>query len=156
MLNISQTKLLCNMKPAQNEQESEYLHSVQLLSRFFVIFMENSMQESEIIETALPIRIPLKRAGLNPDQLILAGAEAHFFRMFNETVPVCGGMGGMEMIFIGIAVNPAPGHCWLRIAQIRTGRIQSHRIKGSQHADIRNDRHIVLRVASRRTERHHR
>ena len=53
----------------------------------------------------------------------------------------------MEMILFRTSLDTAAGHNRLCIAQIRTGHIKRYRIKRGQHSHIRDNRHIIFRMA---------
>ena len=53
----------------------------------------------------------------------------------------------MVMMYMGHSVQLAVCNDRLTVYCIRAGAVQSHRIKGSKHSHIRNDRDIVFCMA---------
>ncbi len=87
--------------------------------------------------------------GLHADQLIIHCADADLLGVFQADSPVCGRADGVEVIlpFVLFLVDQAAGDDGLFVAELRAGRVQSHRVERSQDADIRDDGGVVLGMA---------
>ena len=82
-------------------------------------------------------------------------AQTDFLRMVQSGFPLRIRVVHMEVLMIRVFmpegfhmfVQPASRGNWHLVAQVNTGLVQSNRIKGRKHTDIRYDRNIVFRVA---------
>ena len=97
----------------------------------------------------------MEKAESNSHQLILSASQTDLLSMDQTGLPFCIRMVQMEILMIGILVpklfdmmiQPAVRYDRHLIAQIYTGLVNGNRVKRGQHADIRDDRNIVLCVA---------
>ena len=69
--------------------------------------------------------------------------------MFYRSLPVGIGVNVCKVVVVFAAVlfQNASGNDRLAVDSVHTGHIESHRVEGSEHADVRDNRDIVLRVA---------
>ncbi len=91
---------------------------------------------------------------LHGDQFILPGAEADLYGVLQGFLPGSVRVAVlpyiavvMEMRIMQMLAQLAVGEGRCLFTEIHAGLIQCHRIKGSQHADVRQDRGVVLAVA---------
>ena len=83
------------------------------------------------------------------DKLIVHGAESKLLRMLEARYPICRrvSVGKAVIVSLPLPAQHAPRNYRLFVRRIRTGLVQSNRIKRSKHADVGDYRQIVLRVA---------
>ena len=83
------------------------------------------------------------------NQLIFAVAHSHFDCVFQAAFPVGVWMRVSEMVVVAVFLfgEDAAADHRLTVDCICAGLIQSDRVKGSEHADVGDNRDIVFRVA---------
>ena len=90
----------------------------------------------------------------NTDEIIIPGSQADLFPVGKGFTPADIGIAVLEMIMVMLPAGPgqvigklAVGHGIRRKTEIRTGLVQCYRIKGGQHAEVRQDRSVIFPVA---------
>lgn len=87
------------------------------------------------------------RIFLNFDQLIFARAEANLLAVLRLVLPVRHGMDGMEQVIGGDILEGRVRIARHAAAHFGAGLVQRDGVERGKHADIRDDRHVVLWVA---------
>ena len=96
----------------------------------------------------------MPRSLLHPDQFIFPRPEPDFLCVGQALTPAGIWMNILERIMMMVPVRLFQMVCQLAVrqgiclqAQIRTGLIQRHCVKGGQHAQARQNRRVVLSMA---------
>ena len=89
------------------------------------------------------------RKSLHGDQFIFTCADAELFGMLQLDLPVRRGRNILEMIMMAtVAFAEDAGHQRGHLVDgVRAGLVKSHGIERGEHADVRDDRRVVFRMA---------